>query len=84
LTSNTIWKYRLIGIGQAPRKLAASFSFSGVLLYLAIPKGTYRCKIRSPGFFRLQSFDVISFDHMLADVSTLMGTQDIVFGEIDR
>jgi NADH:ubiquinone oxidoreductase subunit D len=44
----------------------------------------YRCKIRSPGFFHLQGLDFMSTSHMLADVVTIIGTQDIVFGEIDR
>jgi NADH:ubiquinone oxidoreductase subunit D len=44
----------------------------------------YRCKIRSPGFFHLQGLDFMSKSHMLADVVTIIGTQDIVFGEIDR
>jgi len=44
----------------------------------------YRCKIRSPGFFHLQGLDFMSNSHMLADVVTIIGTQDIVFGEIDR
>ena len=44
----------------------------------------YRCKIRSPGFFHLQGLDFMSESHMLADVVTIIGTQDIVFGEIDR
>ena len=44
----------------------------------------YRCKIRSPGFFHLQMIDYVSKNHMLADVVTIIGTQDIVFGEVDR
>ena len=44
----------------------------------------YRCKIKSPGFHHLQALDFMSKDHMLADVVTIIGTQDIVFGEIDR
>jgi NADH-quinone oxidoreductase subunit D len=44
----------------------------------------YRCKIKSPGFLHLQSLDFMSKDHMIADVVTIIGTQDIVFGEIDR
>lgn len=44
----------------------------------------YRCKIRAPGFAHLQGLDFMSRGHMLADVTTLIGTQDIVFGEIDR
>ena len=44
----------------------------------------YRCKIRAPGFFHLQGLDFMSKGHMLADVVTIIGTQDIVFGEVDR
>jgi len=44
----------------------------------------YRCKIRSPGFFHLQMIDYVSKHHMLADVVTIIGTLDLVFGEIDR
>jgi len=44
----------------------------------------YRCKIRAPGFFHLQGIDFMSRNHMLADVVTIIGTQDIVFGEVDR
>lgn len=44
----------------------------------------YRCKIRSPGFFHLQMIDYISKHHMIADVVTIIGTLDLVFGEIDR
>ena len=44
----------------------------------------YRCKIRSPGYFHLQAIDFIARDHLLADLVTIIGTQDIVFGEIDR
>lgn len=44
----------------------------------------YRCKIRSPGFFHLQMIDYVSKNHMLADVVTIIGTLDLVFGEVDR
>ncbi len=44
----------------------------------------YRCKIRAPGFYHLQGLDLMSKGHMLADVVTIIGTQDIVFGEVDR
>ena len=44
----------------------------------------YRCKIRAPGFAHLQGLDFMSKHHMLADVVTIIGTQDIVFGEVDR
>ncbi len=44
----------------------------------------YRCKIRSAGFAHLQGFDFMTRGHMLADAVTVIGTLDIVFGEIDR
>lgn len=44
----------------------------------------YRLKFRSPGFFHLQSLRQLGQELMLADVVTLIGTIDIVFGEIDR
>jgi NADH-quinone oxidoreductase subunit D len=44
----------------------------------------YRCKIRAPGFPHLQAMDYINRGHMLADVSAILGSLDIVFGEIDR
>lgn len=44
----------------------------------------YRCKIRSPGYMHLQGLDLMAYNHFLADVTTIIGTQDIVFGEIDR
>lgn len=44
----------------------------------------FRCKIRSPGFFHLQMIDYVSKQHLLADVVTIIGTLDLVFGEIDR
>nr|YP_010616500.1 NADH dehydrogenase subunit 7 [Peronosclerospora sorghi]WAU47934.1 NADH dehydrogenase subunit 7 [Peronosclerospora sorghi] len=44
----------------------------------------YRCKIKSPGFFHLQALDFLSKNYMIADVVTIIGTLDIVFGEIDR
>ena len=44
----------------------------------------YRCKIRSTGFAFLQAVDVMSKRHMLADVCAIIGSLDVVFGEIDR
>lgn len=44
----------------------------------------YRIKIRAPGYFHLQGIDFISKNHILSDLVTIIGTQDIVFGEIDR
>ena len=44
----------------------------------------YRCKIRAPGFPHLQAMDWMNRGHLLADVSAILGSLDIVFGEIDR
>jgi NADH dehydrogenase (ubiquinone) Fe-S protein 2 len=44
----------------------------------------YRCKIKAPGFLHLQAIDFMSEGHLIADVVTAIGTQDIVFGEVDR
>ncbi|MEO0879427.1 MAG: NADH-quinone oxidoreductase subunit D [Pseudomonadota bacterium] len=44
----------------------------------------YRCKIRAPGYAHLQAMDWMNRGHMLADVSAIIGSLDIVFGEIDR
>ena len=68
-----------------------------VYAYVEAPKGEfgvylvsdgtnkpYRCKIRAPGFPHLQAMDWMNRGHMLADVSAILGSLDIVFGEIDR
>jgi len=44
----------------------------------------YRCKIRAPGYAHLQAMDHVAKGHMLADIPALMGSFDIVFGEVDR
>ncbi|HQX33983.1 MAG TPA: NADH-quinone oxidoreductase subunit D, partial [Dokdonella sp.] len=44
----------------------------------------FRCKLRAPGFAHLSSMDEIVRGHMLADVVAMIGTYDVVFGEIDR
>ncbi|BEV12306.1 NADH-quinone oxidoreductase subunit D [Asticcacaulis sp. DW145] len=44
----------------------------------------YRCKIRAPGFAHLQAMDWMNRGHLLADVSAILGSLDIVFGEVDR
>ena len=44
----------------------------------------YRCSIRAPGVAHLQGLNFMAKGHLIADVVTLIGTQDIVFGEVDR
>ena len=56
----------------------------GVYLVTNNTNKPYRCRIRAPGFFHLQGLDHMSNQHMIADLVTIIGTQDIVFGEIDR
>jgi len=56
----------------------------GVYLVSSGSNRPYRCKIKAPGFGHLQGLDMMSKGHMVADVVTIIGTQDIVFGEVDR
>jgi len=56
----------------------------GVFLNVDNSSVPYRCRIRAPGFFHLQGLDFMSKGHLLADLVAIIGTQDIVFGEIDR
>jgi NADH:ubiquinone oxidoreductase subunit D len=56
----------------------------GVYLVSNNSNNAYRCKIRSPGFIHLQSIDFIAKNHLIADIVTIIGSFDIVFGEIDR
>ena len=44
----------------------------------------FRCKIKAPGFLHLNGINIMARGHMIADVVTIIGTQDIVFGEVDR
>jgi NADH:ubiquinone oxidoreductase subunit D len=44
----------------------------------------YRCRIKAPGFLHLQGLDFMAQGHLIADLVTIIGTQDIVFGEVDR
>ncbi len=56
----------------------------GVYLVSDGTNSPYRCKIRAPGFAHLQALDFLTRGHMLADVVAIIGTLDIVFGEVDR
>lgn len=56
----------------------------GVYLISDNSNRPYRCKIKAPGFNHLQALDYMSKGHLIADVVTIIGTQDIVFGEVDR
>ena len=63
---------------EAPKGHMGLFVISNALNH------AYRIKIKAPGFFHLQSIKTMAKFHHLADVVTIIGTQDIVFGEVDR
>ncbi len=56
----------------------------GVYLIADGSNKPYKCKIRAPSFAHLQAMDFLSRGHMLADISAILGSIDIVFGEVDR
>jgi NADH-quinone oxidoreductase subunit D len=56
----------------------------GVYLVADGSNKPYKCKVRAPGFAHLQAMDFLCRGHMLADVSAVLGSLDIVFGEVDR
>jgi len=56
----------------------------GVYLVADGSNKPYRCKIRAPGFAHLSGMDTMTRGHMLADVTAILGSLDIVFGEVDR
>jgi NADH-quinone oxidoreductase subunit D len=56
----------------------------GVYLIADGSNKPYKCKIRAPGFAHLQAMDFICRGHLLADISAVLGSLDIVFGEVDR
>lgn len=70
--------------GEIYRAVEAPKGEFGVYLVSTGGNKPYRCKIRAPGFAFLQAFDMLSAGHMLADVPAILGSLDIVFGEVDR
>ena len=56
----------------------------GVFLVADGSNKPYRCHIRAPGFAHLQGMDFMSKGHQLADTVAILGSMDIVFGEVDR
>jgi NADH:ubiquinone oxidoreductase subunit D len=57
---------------------------TGVFLLTDGGNKPYRCHIKSPGLLHLQALDYMAAGHSLADLVAIIGTQDLVFGEIDR
>jgi NADH dehydrogenase (ubiquinone) Fe-S protein 2 len=74
----------LINNGETYIGVEAPKGEFGIYLIADNSEIPYRCKIRAPGFAHLQIINYISRGHLIADVVTIIGTLDIVFGEIDR
>jgi NADH-quinone oxidoreductase subunit D len=70
--------------GEVYAALEAPKGEFGVYLVSDGTNKPYRCKIRAPSYPHLQAMDAMNRGHMLADVSAILGSLDIVFGEIDR
>lgn len=70
--------------GQVYRAVEAPKGETGVFLISEGEPKPYRCRIRAPGFMHLQALHYMTKGHLLADLVTVIGTLDIVFGEVDR
>ncbi len=73
-----------VGPGEVYAAVEAPKGEFGVYLVADGTNKPYRCKIRAPGFPHLEAMDYLCKGHMLADVGAVLGSLDIVFGEIDR
>lgn len=73
-----------VNAGETYTVIEAPKGEYGVYLVSDGTNKPYRCKIKSPGFLHLQALDFMTKNHMIADVVTIIGTLDIVFGEVDR
>jgi len=70
--------------GQSYVAIEAPKGEFGVYIVADKSSRPYRCKIKAPGFLHLQGINSMAVNHLIADVVTVLGTQDIVFGEVDR
>ena len=97
--SRAIFKYSMEALIHHFKLYTEGFSLDSEEVYCSVeaPKGEmglllvadgtnmpYRCKIKSPGFLHLQGLEKMTTNHLLADLVAIIGTQDLVFGEIDR
>ena len=73
-----------VPIGEVHAAVEAPKGEFGVYLISDGSNKPYKCKIRAPGFSHLQAMDYLIKGHMLADVPAVLGSMDIVFGEVDR
>lgn len=70
--------------GEVYRATEAPKGEFGIYLVSDGSNRPYRCKIKAPGYAHLQGLNAMTKGHLIADVVTIIGTQDIVFGEVDR
>ena len=73
-----------VDVGEIYTAVEAPKGEFGVYLVSDGSNKPYKCKIRAPGFSHLQAMDYLIKGHMLADVPAVLGSLDVVFGEIDR
>jgi NADH:ubiquinone oxidoreductase subunit D len=73
-----------VGYGHTYTCVEAPKGETGVYLISDDGSKPYRCRIRAPGFMHLQALNNMTHGHMIADLVTIIGTLDIVFGEVDR
>lgn len=71
-------------LGEAYGAVEAPKGEFGVYISSSGKSNPERVKLRAPGFYHLQGTKTLSYQHLLADVVTVIGTMDIVFGEVDR
>lgn len=87
---NLIHHFKIYSEGITPHRQSSYAAVEapkgefGVFLTSDSSNKPFRCRIRAPGLFHLHGIDFMSRDHLLADSVTVLGTQDIVFGEVDR
>jgi NADH:ubiquinone oxidoreductase subunit D len=74
----------LVDKGESYAVVEAPKGEFGVFICANDSSKPYRCRIKAPGFLHLQGLNMMSLNLLLADLVTIIGTQDIVFGEIDR
>jgi len=73
-----------VGPGEVYASIEAPKGEFGVYLIADGTNKPYRCKIRAPGFAHLQALDYLTRGHLLPDLSAVLGSLDLVFGEVDR
>lgn len=73
-----------VGSGVSYTPVEAPKGEFGVFIVSTGSAKPYRCKFRAPGYFHLQGIDFMCRNALLADMVVVIGTQDIVFGEVDR